>query len=189
MKRIFIAIKIEPDADLLRMISLLRSLLANDKITWVDPSNIHLTLAFLGDTDEEKIKVAGIAVNQSCSGFGEFSFRLSGTGVFKNFSDPRVIWTGIGESGKLIRLNDLMMTRLKDTGFRIEDRPFRPHITLGRIKFIKDPDILKTALEKYRYTDFQKVPVKEVILYESILKQTGPVYKILSTYDLIPVSD
>jgi 2'-5' RNA ligase len=188
MKRIFIAVKIEPDAVLIRMISSLRSNLANDRITWVDPSNMHLTLAFLGDTDDERIKAAGIAVSQSCSGFGKFSFRLSGTGVFKNFRDPRVIWIGIEESENLARLNDLIMKRLKDAGFRIEDRPFKPHLTLGRIKFVKDPDMLKTALEKYGNIDFQKVPVKEVILYESILKQTGPVYKILSTYDLISVS-
>ncbi len=184
MKRIFIALKIEPDDLLLRMIASLRSVLGNEKITWVDPANIHLTLAFLGDTGEDRIKVAGIAVRQNSSGFGEFSFNLSGTGIFKNFQEPRVIWIGIEESEKLIQLNDLIITGLKDTGFRIEERPFRPHITLGRIKFIKDPDLLKAALERYQDTHFQKVYVKEVILYESILKPTGPVYKPLGKFGL-----
>ncbi|OFY68458.1 MAG: 2'-5' RNA ligase [Bacteroidetes bacterium RBG_13_43_22] len=184
MKRIFIALKVEPEGNLLRMISSLRSVLGNEKINWVDLSNIHLTLAFLGDTGEERIKMADIAVRQKCSGFGVFSFNLSGTGVFKNFRDPRVIWTGIGECEKLIKLNDLIMTGLKDTGFKFEDRPFRPHITLGRIKFIKDPSLLESALEKYRDAHFQTVPVKEVILYESILKPAGPVYKPLGRFRL-----
>jgi 2'-5' RNA ligase len=184
MKRIFVAIKIEADTVLLRMLSSVRSLLGNEKITWVDPANIHLTLAFLGDTAEERIKVAGIAVSRNCTGFGEFSFRLCGTGVFKNFRDPRVIWAGIEESEKLISLNNNIVTGLKDAGFKIEDRPFKPHITIGRIKFIKDPDQIRSALEKYRDTDFQKVTVREVILFESILKPSGPVYKPVGHFRL-----
>ncbi len=184
MKRIFIALKIEPDGILLRMITSLRSVFGNERITWVDPANIHLTLAFLGDTEEDRIKAAGITARQNCSGFGEFSFNLSGTGVFKNFREPRIIWVGIEESEKLVQLNDLIMTGLKDTGFRFEDRPFRPHITLGRIKFIKDSELLKSTLERYQDTHFQKVLIKEVILYESILKPTGPVYKPLGRFSL-----
>jgi len=184
MKRIFIALKIEPCGTLLRMISSLSSVLGNERIAWVDPTNIHLTLAFLGDTDEDRIKVAGIVLKQNCTGFGEFSFNLSGTGVFKNYRDPRIIWAGIEESKKLVQLNDLIMTGLKDTGFRIEDRPFKPHITLGRIKFIKDTELLKTVLERYRDAHLQKVSVKEVILYESLLKPAGPVYKPSGIFSL-----
>ena len=184
MKRIFIALKIEPDGNLLRMISSLRSVLGNEMITWVDQANIHLTLAFLGDTDDDRIKMAGIVLRQNCSGFGEFSFNLSGSGVFSNFRDPRVIWIGIEKSEKLIKLNDLIMTGLKDTGFRFENRPFRLHITLGRIKFIKDHDLLKSALERYHDTFFQKVNAKEVILFESILKPTGTIYKPLGKFRL-----
>ncbi|OFY64212.1 MAG: 2'-5' RNA ligase [Bacteroidetes bacterium RBG_13_43_22] len=184
MKRIFVAIKIEPEGLLLKTISSLRSVLANERIVWVDPVNIHLTLAFLGDTEEERIKVADIAVRQQCSGFGEFSFNLKGTGVFKNFRDPRVIWTGIEECERLTSINDHIMKELKDTGFSLEDRPFKPHITLGRIKFIKDPRLLESSLERYRETHFQKVNVSEVILFESILKPAGPVYKPLGRYRL-----
>jgi 2'-5' RNA ligase len=184
MKRIFVAIKIEPEGLLLRTISSLRSLLGNERITWVDPASIHLTLVFLGDTEEERIKVADIAVRQQCSGFGKFSFKLKGTGVFKNFRDPRVIWTGIEECERLASLNGLIMTGLKDTGFKLEDRPFKPHITLGRIKFIKDPRLLESALERYRETYFQKVDINEVILFESILKPAGPIYRPLGRFVL-----
>jgi len=184
MKRVFIAIKIEPENDLLRIHASLKSVPGNEKINWVDPLNIHLTLAFLGDTEEERIKVAAIMLKQQCSGFGEFDFNLSGTGVFKDFNDPRVIWIGINESEKLAELYGRIKTGLEDTGFKTDDRPFRPHITLGRIKFLRNPGVLRSAIEKYQNTDIQKVNVQEVILYESILKPVGPVYKPLGIFRL-----
>jgi len=184
MQRIFIAIKIEPENNLLRLHTSLKALLGNEKINWVDPANIHLTLAFLGDTEEERIKVASIMLKQRCTGFGEFDFNLTGTGVFKDFRDPRVIWIGIQESGKLVELYTSIKAGLTDTGFKIEERPFRPHITIGRIKFLKNRETLKSFVEKYRDTNIQKVIVKEVILYESILKPGGPVYKPVGIFRL-----
>jgi 2'-5' RNA ligase len=184
MKRIFVALKIEPGDALLNMISSIRTLLGNERIKWVDPANIHLTLAFLGDTEDMRTEVADIALRKICHGFGEFSFNLTGTGVFKNFRDPRVIWAGIEECKRLIQLYDLIMKALRDTGFELEDRPFKPHITLGRIKFIRNLRLLESSVEKYRETHFQKVGNREVILFESILNPAGPVYKPLSKYKL-----
>ena len=184
MKRIFFAIKIEPGDSLVRMIGSLKSVLGREKIKWVDTANIHLTMAFLGDTEDEQIKVADIAVRQKCKDFGQFGFNLAGTGVFRNFRDPRVIWAGIKESETLVRLNGLITEGLLDAGFILEERPFKPHITVGRIKFIKDHRLLESALENYRNAEFQRVDVSEVILYESVLKPEGPFYKSLSRISL-----
>jgi 2'-5' RNA ligase len=184
MKRIFIAVKLDAGADLLRMISSLKALLGEESIKWVDPGNIHLTLAFLGDTEEKRIRILGSLLKDKCSGFGEFEFTLAGTGVFKNFRDPHVIWAGIRSSKRLSDLNSKISTGLKETGFNIEERSFKPHLTLGRIRSLKDPENLKSVLERYRETEFQTVPVKEVILFESILMQKGPFYKPLGTFVL-----
>ena len=185
MKRIFIAIKIEPENNLLRIHSSLKSILGSEKINWVDPANIHLTIAFLGDTEEDRIKVAAIMLKQKFGGFGEFDFNLHGTGVFKDYRDPKVIWMGIQNSGKLAELHNYIKTGLNYTGFKIEDRPFHPHITIGRIKFLRDLGALRAAVEKYKDSEIQKVSVKEVILFESILKPTGPVYKPEGIFKLI----
>ncbi len=184
MRRIFIAIRIEPGETFSRMYSSLRSLLGNEKINWVNPEGIHLTLVFLGDTEEERIKVAGIVLKQKCTGFGEFSFTLEGTGVFGNFNNPRVIWTGIRNTEKLVELNKLIVEGLKDTGFKIEERQFRPHITLGRIKSIQNSAALQSTIERYKNTLIQEVQVKEVILFESILKPTGPVYRPVGKFQI-----
>jgi 2'-5' RNA ligase len=184
LKRIFIALKIDPGTKLTGILQSLKSLEAEEKINWVNLTNIHITLAFLGDTEEDRIKIAGLLVKRECSGFGEFTFMLKGAGLFRNFRDPRVIWIGIAESAMLIRLNEKIATGLRDTGFRIEDRPFKPHITIGRIKFLGRPEILKSFLEKYDEDEIQEVIVKEVILFESILRPSGPIYKPIGRFPL-----
>ena len=184
MKRLFIALKAEPEGDLLRMFSSLKVLLGKESIKWVDPSNLHLTIAFLGDTEEKRIDFLKGMLAERCSGFGVFDFTLAGTGVFKNFRDPRVIWMGIRSAERLTTLYNIINEGLKNIGFKFEERQFRPHLTLGRIKSCRDTENLKSVLEKYRDQEFQTFHVNEVILFESILTQTGPIYNQLAKYHL-----
>jgi len=184
MRRIFMAIRIDPGETFQRMFSSLRSLLGGEKIKWDNHDSIHLTLAFLGDTEEEWIKIAGIVLKQKCTDFGEFTCTLEGTGVFRNYNDPRVIWAGIRNSDKLIELNKQIVAGLRDTGFRIEERQFRPHVTFGRVRSIKDFESFRSAVSRYQDTFFQDVPVREVILYESILRPEGSVYRELGKFHL-----
>ncbi len=182
MKRIFIAVKVEPGETILKMISLLKAGLSSENIKWTNPANIHITLAFLGDTEEEKIGIISGMLKEKCEGFGKFELILKGAGVFKNMDDPRIIWTGIEPSEKLNQLNGLIKSGLKNLGINIEDRPFNPHLTLGRIKYLKPENKLKELIEGYRDNVLQKVPVNDVILYESILLQTGPQYKSIGKF-------
>ncbi|NMC38938.1 MAG: RNA 2',3'-cyclic phosphodiesterase [Bacteroidales bacterium] len=184
MKRIFIAIKVEAGIELQRMTANLKAVLGNENIKWADIRNIHVTLAFLGDTEEKKIRSLAGVIKEKCAGFGDFEFTISGTGVFRNFRDPRVIWAGINPQEELIRLGELIVDALRQEDFDLDDKPFRPHITLGRIKNIRDIQNLKKVLAKYSYAELQTVSVKEVILFESILKQAGPVYKPLANFPL-----
>jgi len=185
MKRVFIAVKVDPEGELLRMISTLKSVLTAEKIKWVDPVNIHITMAFLGDTEDDKIKILSGMLKDKCSGFHEFDFILSGAGVFKNYRDPRIIWAGIKSPEKLYALENKIAEGLKSTGFLIEERQFKPHLTIGRVKSVRDIENLKNILERYSDIQFQNVEVKEVILYESILMLTGPIYKPLGSYSLL----
>jgi len=184
MKRLFIAVKADPEGDLLMTFSSLKAALGAENVKWVDPANFHLTLAFLGDTEEKRIGSLQRMLEEKCSGFGVFDFTLAGTGVFKSFRDPRVIWVGIRSAERLTMLYNIIDEGLKNIGFEIEERRFRPHLTLGRVKSCRDTENLKSVLEKYRDQEFQVVHVKEVILFESILMQTGPIYKVLGNYIL-----
>ena len=184
MKRIFIALKVEAEEPLLVMISSLKSGLSKDIIKWTSPDNIHITLAFLGNTEEKNIKNIGSMLKEKCIGSGKFELVLKGLGVFRNMSDPRIIWTGLEHSEKLIHLNNIIMSGLNDLDIKMEDRPFNPHLTIGRIKHINDREILKSLIEKFENSEMQLIPVDEVILYESILFPTGAVYKPLVKFNL-----
>jgi RNA 2',3'-cyclic 3'-phosphodiesterase len=184
MKRVFIAIKIEAENSLLTLISSLKSGLSRDLIKWTSTDNIHITLAFLGDTHENMIGAISSMLKEKCEGSGIFDLKIRGLGVFRNLSDPRIIWTGIDISGKLMQLNDSIMNGIRGLNIKMEDRPFRPHLTIGRIKHLDDTKALKALIEQYQNTDIQIVNVDGVHLYESILLQSGPVYRSLARFNL-----
>ena len=102
MKRIFIAVKVVPDSNFTGHISSVKSRLSGESIKWTDPGNIHITLAFLGNTQEIVIPLIENMLKEKCSDFGSFAVLLSGFGVFKSLRDPRIIWTGIEQSEKLL---------------------------------------------------------------------------------------
>jgi RNA 2',3'-cyclic 3'-phosphodiesterase len=184
MKRLFIAVRTNPDKNFGKLYSSLRKELEGESIKWINPENIHLTLMFLGDTDESRIPGIERILKSVCNRTQNFEISLKGFGVFKNISDPKVAWAGLYHSDKLATLQGSLAQQLMEAGFKIDDKPFVPHVTIGRIKNIKDHDRFKMTMLKYHITDIQRVPVTEVILFESILKQEGAVYKQVSAFSL-----
>jgi len=184
IKRIFIAVKVEAEEALSDIISALKSGLANENIRWTHPENIHITLAFLGDTEEKKTINISSMLKEKCGGSGKFELIIKGLGVFKNLGNPRVLWTGIEFLEKLSKLHSLIINGLRSEGFILEDRYFSPHLTIGRVKYLKDKTALKELIERYQNQKIQKVTVNEVILYESILLPSGPIYKPICKVDL-----
>jgi 2'-5' RNA ligase len=184
MRRIFIAIKVEAEESLLKLISSFKSRLSNESIKWTKPDNIHITLSFLGDTEENLINGIKSMLKEKCEGSGKFELIIRGSGLFRNLNDPRIIWIGIEPSEKLIRLNNFILKGLKELGVNTEERPFNPHVTIGRIKHLNDKETLVALMEKYQDSEIQRIRVNEVILYESILLQSGPVYKPITRINL-----
>jgi 2'-5' RNA ligase len=184
MKRIFIALKVETGERLLNMISSLKTGLASDSIRWTSIDNIHITIVFLGDTENNVIQEIRLMLNEKCKGSGKFNLYLKGCGIFRSTNDPRIIWTGVETSDNLMSLNESVLNGLKQLGINKEDRPYNPHLTLGRIKHINDIKVLKSLVDQYRNSDIQVVPVNEVTLYESILQHSGPIYKPLEKFSL-----
>jgi len=184
MKRIFIAIKTLPGSSLMRMLNTVKSLTGSERIRWVDPSSLHITLVFLGDTEEKRITDISHTLGVSCLRFGSFEFSLGGTGVFKTWNDPRVFWIGVNPREKLQELYKVILQNLEKAGFSQEERIFRPHLTIGRANSVNDKENLKNILGKYREIRFQTMKVTEVILYESILQKEGPHYNVVEIYKL-----
>ena len=184
MKRIFIAVKAEAGETLLGILSDLKRGLGGSIIKWTSLANIHITLSFLGDIEDEMIEAINAMIHERCNGFGKFELKLKGLGVFKSMADPRIIWTGIESSPDLVQLYETILNGLEDIGVKTEERAFNPHFTLGRIKSVKDNIAFKSLLDKYKNSEIQSVPVDDVILFESILFNTGPVYKPINIIKL-----
>jgi RNA 2',3'-cyclic 3'-phosphodiesterase len=184
MKRIFIAVRIEPEKTLLAMISSYMQALINDSIKWTDPANIHVTIIFLGDTPEIRVNEIGVMLKNICSGFGEFELAIRGSGVFKSPKDPRILWAGIELSEKMNKLHEIISEKLQETGTKIERRSFNPHLTLGRVRKINDLSKLRVLLDEFKHEEIQRVKVSEIILYESILRPEGPLYRPVGKYYL-----
>jgi 2'-5' RNA ligase len=184
MKRIFIAVKIDAGKGLLDMISDFRAVLRDERIKWTEIENFHITIAFPGETEEDKVTAVSKMLKEVSEGSGTFEMIIKGAGVFKSFNDPRVLWTTIEPSVKLNGLYELVIPGLRRIGINLEEREFRPHLTLGRIKGINDNDRFKALIMKYVNIELQKQQVNEVILYESVLSHAGPIYKPLAKYSL-----
>jgi len=154
------------------------------KIRWVRPENIHLTLKFLGDTKAADKENVARAVSESVTGYPPISLAVKGIGVFPGIKRPRVIWLGV--SNQLDVLTTFQKTldeKLEAIGFPKENRPFRGHLTLGRIKSKIDPKKLNDALKEFTRFESEHFLADRIILYKSDLKPNGPVYtKLIETY-------
>lgn len=184
MKRIFIGLKVHAGDTLLKILSSFKEGLRKDNIKWTSIDNIHITLAFLGDTEEKKTKNISSMLKEVCGDTGKFELKLKGSGLFRKLKDPRIIWIGTEPSEKVLQLNNSIMKGLKELNIKMEDRPFNPHLTIGRIKHIYDKELLRTLIEKFQDSEIQTIQVNEVIMYESILLPSGPVYKPLVSVEL-----
>lgn len=176
MKRTFIAIRIRTGEKVKEILNCFKEMLAGENIRWVDPAVMHITFTFLGDTDEKIIPSVIDIIKRTAIKSPPFELVFRGTGIFKNLRDPRVIWIGTETNPVMQSIKTELDNELSRFSFEKETREFRPHLTLGRIKWIKNRSLLEEALKLYEDQVIQKEMISEVIYYESILKPSGPEY-------------
>jgi len=156
------------------------------KASWSRPEGIHLTLKFLGDIDSGDAEIAGEAMSQAVKESLPLSLAAKGLGVFPGIKRPRVIWVGLkGDTFPLIELQKKIEEHLKAAGFPKEDRPFRGHLTLARIKGETDPKKLAEAMKKFGEAESETFTADQVVLFRSELKPSGAVYTRLKTSNMI----
>jgi 2'-5' RNA ligase len=153
-------------------------------VRWVAIPSIHLTLKFLGDADPQIIPRMAGALAEASKSERSFEIRLHGLGCFPNIRMPRVVWCGIeGEMEGLVRLHRQVETVCSEFGFAPEDRPFHPHLTLGRVNGKRN---LQPLLDYIKMgsdlgSSFQ---ADHLNIYKSDLKPQGAVYTVLETIPL-----
>jgi 2'-5' RNA ligase len=147
----------------------------SEKIRWVNPTNLHLTLRFLGEISRSQVDTVCLAVRTAASHVDAFSIRLSGTGCFPSPRRPRAFWVAVATASDLTRLFEAVERELLSAGFPRETRPFSPHLTLGRVRVDKYSGRVGEALAGAEF-DAPPFLVTEVTVMKSDLKNSGAVY-------------
>jgi 2'-5' RNA ligase len=155
-------------------------------VRWVAPCNLHLTLKFLGDVAEGRLPELRTALMAAAAGASPFTLALHGAGAFPSPERPRVIWVGAGAgSAELTALALSVEAALTPLGFAPEDRPFSPHLTVGRVSYRPpDPAPLRRLIDSARGREWGEWLVPAVHLMRSELFPKGPIYSILQTTPL-----
>ena len=159
----------------------------NADTKWVEEKNLHLTLQFLGDVDASSITTLINNMENALDGFPALHLGLGGLGFFPNLKRPRVLWAGIaGDLSSLQKLSDAVQKANLLAGFPGEEREFRPHLTLARLRSNKGLGALFTAVKDLSgsVTYLGDLNVTSVDLMKSKLSRQGPTYTLLQAVKL-----
>ncbi len=152
------------------------------RVNWAAPENWHVTLFFLGDVFEEQVSAMRNALNAAAESLVPFSFEVKGLGWFGPARAPRVIWAGLGAGARLVaECHSSVLASLRPLGFAGEERPFVPHITLGRVRAAGGN--LTEALTAWSERFFGTQSAVRLALMRSQLSPRGAVYSSLHTAD------
>jgi len=183
-KRLFIGVKVDFTEKTEKFHLSLPDTLEDAKVKWVDLKNIHITLKFLGDVKEENIPAVRSKLKHISKKFNEFESIIKGVGIFKDFYHPKVLWLGLQKCEEFETIKNEIENSLGDLGFEVDYRKFTPHLTIGRFKEAGSVKELQKLVNSNQDLYFQVIPVKEIILFESLLKNEGPEYKIIESFSL-----
>ncbi len=175
--RLFIAIEIpeEIKKDIAEIQSNLKY--SGVEAGWTRPEGIHLTLKFLGEVAQPKVPEIMTALASLIKNMPAFRLSVAGAGVFPNLKNARVAWIGIsGETERLLKLQSSIESAMEEVGFKRENRPFIPHLTLGRIKNVRSRDELLSEFNRIKDIKLPDFSVQAVSLMKSDLRPSGAVY-------------
>ena len=176
--RLFVAISL--NAELKKELGAFQSKLQVDsaKLRWLRQSDLHLTLKFLGQVDNSRLDEIKSAVSTAALRAEAFSLTLKGTGVFPPRGKARIVWAGIGECDQLLQLQQVCEEVFTEHGFEREQREFRAHITLARVKQDNSRGSFREQVLEAEVLELTQ-RVSELCLYQSITASGGAEYNAI----------
>lgn len=189
--RAFIAIELDQSvrAGLDQLQRRLRAEPISGFVRWVAPSSMHLTLKFLGDVDSARVPGVLAALQTACAGVAPFDLAVRGAGCFPNFQHPNVVWAGLtGQVQAATLLAQRIESECAQLGFEPEERPFSPHLTLGRVKReagSSERQQLGDLVRRLNINQLGQVHADLVHLMRSELRPSGAVYSSLGSVKLV----
>ncbi len=187
-QRCFLAIDI--DSDLIQNIVKVQEEFknTNNNVKYVEEENLHFTLKFFGDIDKDKIfevKNCILKVLNEINFKDNFSNEISikGLGTFPNKNYMKVLWVGCENSEFITKLHDALDLEFKKIGFKL-DKQFKTHITIGRIRNLKDKNEFKSKIEKLENFEIGNMNIEKISLKISELTSKGPIYSNIKVFEL-----
>jgi len=179
--RTFVAVETSPAVRdrTQKLIDRLRATPANVK--WVERQNLHITLKFLGDVALNETARVCQAVAKAAENVSPFDLEICGAGAFPNPGRPRTVWLGASQGEEAMRaLHKHVESALAKLGFRKDNRAFRTHLTIGRVRR-GGIGLAELGQLIRQHADFLagRTPVAEVIVFASHLGPSGPTYEAL----------
>jgi len=153
------------------------------KIKFVERENFHVTLKFLGEVDEATLDEVKAALSEIAKKHRRHRVRVKGIGVFPNPNYVRVIWAGIENDEGIKAIASDVEREMRRLGFK-KEKNFVAHITIGRVKFVKDKVELAMALKDLANEDFGEFEVEAIELKKSTLTPKGPIYETVARFEL-----
>jgi 2'-5' RNA ligase len=151
----------------------------NVDIKWVVPENVHLTLKFLGKTPDILLPKIRESLLKTVASYEPFYIKICRTGVFPNRKYPRVIWIGVEDSEMLVKLKRDIENSMEFLGYQKEDKEFKPHLTLGRVRSQEGIVHIVNELDYFKGKDFGIIYIDRIKFMKSELKPKGAEYSCL----------
>jgi 2'-5' RNA ligase len=160
---------------------------ARKAVRWVPAGNMHLTLKFLGEVSTANVQALAGMLQNEAERHASFELAIGGLGAFPNMHRPRVIWVGAKVPAELLALQKVIETETRQLGYPAEERPFSPHLTLGRIAQNARPDEIAqvaNTISEMQVGELGRVRVSRLHLFRSDLQPSGSVYTGLYHFEL-----
>lgn len=186
MKRLFIGIPVNSENVRVKTLSWQEDPTLNlNRLAWVRPSNWHFTLVFLGAIHETDIATLCTIIDQAFHACPSYTAALKGVGAFPGKRRPNVLWIGLDDIGPLLSSYQNLVDLLTIHQFSFDPKPLKPHLTIARVKSLYHRDSFDQLLDTHQFTSFGLMPIKYIILYESVTSPNGVIYKPLYERKLI----
>lgn len=157
----------------------LRQTLGDDLVRWIPTQNMHLTLKFMGNITAAHVDFIKHLITRAADSHPPFDLQIGGLGSFPNSKLPRILWAGMRAPADLASLQKNIEAGASRLGYERDERPFHPHLTLGRVRQNIDPAGLqrvRAALDRIQIDNIGSARIDSVHLYRSELHSSGSVY-------------
>ena len=184
MIRAFIAVDLDDPVieKVCNVVAILKSRIT--EIRWLRKENLHLTLKFLGNIAESQVEPITAALRHPLGLFSPCTISAKGLGVFPDFRRPKILWVGL-TGDQLVQLAAEIESALMPIGFTPENRAFTPHLTIGRWREGSRPaKNLRQEIDSLNDFEFGACAVRQIVLFQSVLKPEGASYTQLKTIQL-----